>query len=140
VNVIEIFTPTLCCEYFFHIQHTLLIKIFSLLVTSDHEPLSTIEYHHQGFAIPPIMAPSAVDEAPAASAASAAPVKIYPPAKIYPVRDVKFQKALAPEADGREAALARPSGSVAIVIDNGALKSLINSSLVIGLLNSPTNI
>ncbi|KAL7628903.1 Nuclear actin-protein involved in chromatin remodeling [Parahypoxylon ruwenzoriense] len=62
------------------------------------------------------MAPSAIDP-------PALPVrqeKTYPPARIYNVKETKFEKHVPPQPDGREQALARPDGSVAIVIDNGS--------------------
>ncbi|KAL2890165.1 Actin-like protein arp5 [Ceratocystis lukuohia] len=48
------------------------------------------------------------------------PQRTYPPAKIYPVREAKFEQAIPVQQDGREKALSLPSGSAAIVIDNGS--------------------
>jgi actin-related protein 5 len=62
------------------------------------------------------MAPSAIDEA---AALHAPPERTYPPAKIFPVKEVKFEKPIAVQVDGREKALAQPAGTTAIVIDNG---------------------
>ncbi len=45
--------------------------------------------------------------------------KTYPPARIFNVKETKFEKHAASQPDGREKALAKPEGSVAIVIDNG---------------------
>jgi len=45
--------------------------------------------------------------------------KTYPPAKIFPVKEPKFEKIITPQFDGREKALAQPSGGAVIVIDNG---------------------
>lgn len=61
------------------------------------------------------MAPSAID-------LPALPVreeKIYPPPRIYNVKETRFEKPTPAQPDGYEKALARPAGSVAIVIDNG---------------------
>ena len=63
------------------------------------------------------MAPSAIDP-------PALPVrqeKTYPPARIYPVKETKFEKPIPAQPDGREEALAKPAGSVAIVIDKPML-------------------
>lgn len=65
------------------------------------------------------MAPSAMD-------IPALPIrqeKTYPPARIYNVKETKFDKPIPAQPDGREEALERPAGSVAIVIDNGAVLS-----------------
>ncbi|KAI0019533.1 putative chromatin remodeling complex subunit [Xylariomycetidae sp. FL0641] len=64
------------------------------------------------------MAPSAID-----APMPPLPVrqeKEYPPAKIFSVTETRFEKHVAPQPDGREKALARPEGDVAIVIDNGS--------------------
>lgn len=45
--------------------------------------------------------------------------KIYPPARIFPVKELRFEKHIPPQPDGREKALAQPQGGAAIVIDNG---------------------
>jgi actin-related protein 5 len=45
--------------------------------------------------------------------------KNLPTPTLYPVKEVKFDKYTAPQADGHERALAQPQGSTAIVIDNG---------------------
>ncbi|KAG4224409.1 hypothetical protein PC116_g27137, partial [Phytophthora cactorum] len=61
--------------------------------------------------------------APSATDLPALPVrqeKMYPPPRIYNVKETKFEKPTPPQPDGREEALARPAGSVAIVIDNGS--------------------
>ncbi|OTB15482.1 hypothetical protein K445DRAFT_375937 [Daldinia sp. EC12] len=61
--------------------------------------------------------------APSATDLPALPVrqeKTYPPPRIYNVKETKFEKPTPPQPDGREEALARPAGSVAIVIDNGS--------------------
>ncbi|KAF3007109.1 hypothetical protein G7054_g11540 [Neopestalotiopsis clavispora] len=46
--------------------------------------------------------------------------KIYPPARIFPVKELRFEKHIPPQPDGREKALAQPQGGAAIVIDNGS--------------------
>lgn len=61
------------------------------------------------------MAPSAI-ETPALPVREE---KTYPPARIFNVKETKFDKPTPSQPDGREEALARPAGSVAIVIDNG---------------------
>ena len=45
--------------------------------------------------------------------------KTYPPAKVFPMREVRFEKAVPIQKEGREKALMRPAGSSAIVIDAG---------------------
>lgn len=62
------------------------------------------------------MAPSAVDQAPAAPEE-----KTYPPANIFPVRETRFKTYIQPQEDGRRRALEEPDGA-AIVIDNGELR------------------
>lgn len=65
------------------------------------------------------MAPSAID-----TPMPPLPVreeKTYPPARIFNVKETKFEKHVAPQADGREKALAMAEGSAAIVIDNGSI-------------------
>jgi hypothetical protein len=72
-----------------------------------------------------IMAPSATEAD--ASAIPALPVreeKTYPPAKLFNVKETRFDKYVAPQPEGREKALAQPSGSAAIVIDNGTTATL----------------
>ncbi|KAK8106290.1 actin [Apiospora kogelbergensis] len=67
------------------------------------------------------MAPSAVD--PTVSALAALPVreeKTYPAARIFPMKENRFEKPTPEQPDGREKALAQPTGSAAIVIDNGS--------------------
>lgn len=61
------------------------------------------------------MAPSAID----LPAIPAREEKTYPPPRIFSVKDTKFEKPVPAQPDGYEKALARPAGSVAIVIDNG---------------------
>lgn len=46
-----------------------------------------------------------------------------PPPKLYPVQEVKFERYMPPQVDGREQALAQPRGSTAIVIDNGQTRA-----------------
>ncbi|KAM4056746.1 actin domain-containing protein [Hirsutella rhossiliensis] len=61
------------------------------------------------------MAPSAIDDKPAA----AAPDKTCPPANISLVKETRFEKYIPPQHDGRKRALENP-GAAAIVIDNGS--------------------
>jgi actin-related protein 5 len=67
------------------------------------------------------MAPSAID--PPTQVLGEIPTrkeKTYPPAKIFQVKEVRFEKHISPQPDGREKALTQPQGGAAIVIDNGA--------------------
>ncbi|KAK7997094.1 O-methyltransferase- family 2 [Apiospora arundinis] len=67
------------------------------------------------------MAPSAVDTtAPALTALPMREEKTYPAARIFPMKENRFEKPTPEQPDGREKALARPTGSAAIVIDNGS--------------------
>ncbi|OTB06376.1 hypothetical protein M426DRAFT_55381 [Hypoxylon sp. CI-4A] len=65
------------------------------------------------------MAPSAIDP-PSIPPLPVRQEKTYPPARIYNVKETKFEKPIPAQPDGREAALTKPAGSVAIVIDNGS--------------------
>jgi actin-related protein 5 len=47
-----------------------------------------------------------------------------PPPTVYPVQEVKFERHMPPQVDGREKALARPPGTTAIVIDNGKARPI----------------
>ncbi|KAI1766208.1 actin-related protein, ARP5 class [Hypoxylon sp. FL1150] len=62
------------------------------------------------------MAPSAIDP----PAIPARQEKTYPPPRIFNAKETKFEKPVTAQPDGYEKALARPAGSVAIVIDNGS--------------------
>lgn len=62
------------------------------------------------------MAPSATYE-PLPSVKG--PKEGLPPPTVYPVKEVKFEKAIPSQHDGREKALKQPDGTAAIVIDNG---------------------
>ncbi|KAJ9142839.1 Actin-like ATPase domain-containing protein [Coniochaeta hoffmannii] len=64
------------------------------------------------------MAPSAIDAPTTLSRREA--LAMLPPPTVYPVQEVKFEKYMPPQIDGREKALARPQGTTAIVIDNGS--------------------
>lgn len=46
------------------------------------------------------------------------------PPTLYPVKEVKFEKPIAVQQDGREKALQQPADSAAIVIDNGTSEAL----------------
>jgi len=71
------------------------------------------------------MAPSAIDEQPFVLPPNKRPPeRTYPPARIFPVQEVKFEKSIPVQEDGREKALAQPEGSAAIVIDTGRLGHL----------------
>ncbi|KAH7328119.1 putative chromatin remodeling complex subunit [Stachybotrys elegans] len=61
------------------------------------------------------MAPSAIDEPPAAAPPSD---KTYSPANIFPVKETRFDKFIEPSEDGRKKALEQPGA--ALVIDNGS--------------------
>lgn len=61
------------------------------------------------------MAPATISE----SASQREALSKLPPPTLYPVRETKFDKYIPPQVDGREKALAAPSGTAAIVIDNG---------------------
>ncbi|KAK7704623.1 Actin-related protein 5 [Diaporthe eres] len=63
------------------------------------------------------MAPSAIYEP---LPATKGPREDLPPPTTYPVKDLKFEKIIPPQPDGREKALQQPEGSAAIVIDNGS--------------------
>ena len=63
------------------------------------------------------MAPSAIDAPTILSRREA--LAMLPAPTVYPVQEVKFEKYMPPQIDGREKALARPQGTTAIVIDNG---------------------
>lgn len=68
------------------------------------------------------MAPSAVDE-PADAAAvdiKMTDTRTFPPPNIYPVKEMRFEKYIEPQPDGRKRALEQPD-SAAIVIDNGKI-------------------
>ena len=71
------------------------------------------------------MAPSAIDP-PALPVRQA---KTYPPARIYNVKETRFEAPTPVQTDGREKALEKPAGSVAIVIDNGACPHHLVESL-----------
>jgi len=45
--------------------------------------------------------------------------KSLPPPTIHPVKEIKFDKYIPPQTDGRAAAEAQAGGRAAIVIDNG---------------------
>ncbi len=70
------------------------------------------------------MAPSAIDppaQGPSQSAVTSPP-------RLYPVKEAHFEKFLEPQPDGYEQAVSRGSSNVAIVIDNGNLRTLPNES------------
>lgn len=52
------------------------------------------------------------------------PTADLPPPKLYPVKEVKFEKPIPIQPDGREKALAQKDGDAAIIIDNGTLSLL----------------
>lgn len=62
------------------------------------------------------MAPSAIYEP---LPATRGPEDDLPPPTTYPVKDLKFEKIIPAQPDGREKALQQPGGTAAIVIDNG---------------------
>lgn len=62
------------------------------------------------------MAPSAIYEP---LPATRGPKEDLPPPTTYPVKDLKFEKIIPAQPDGREKALQQPEGTAAIVIDNG---------------------
>lgn len=47
--------------------------------------------------------------------------KTLPEPIVHPVKEVKFEKFVAPQTNGRETAKAQPGGNAAIVIDYGEL-------------------
>ena len=63
------------------------------------------------------MAPMALDE----PVLQPGPKADLPPPTVYPVKEVRFEKYITPQHDGREKALAQPEGNAAIVIDNGQI-------------------
>ncbi len=66
------------------------------------------------------MAPSAIEESSfILPDKKRPPERTYPPAKIFPVREARFEKPIPVQEDGRQKALAQPSGGAVIVIDNG---------------------
>ncbi len=71
------------------------------------------------------MAPMAIDEPVSRREAW----KSLPPPTIYPLKEAKFEKYIAPQADGHEKAKAQPGGRAAIVIDNGEYGPLTDSHL-----------
>ncbi|KEZ41117.1 Actin-like protein arp5 [Scedosporium apiospermum] len=67
------------------------------------------------------MAPSAIEESSfILPDKKRPPERTYPPAKIFPVREARFEKPIPVQEDGRQKALAQPSGGAVIVIDNGS--------------------
>ncbi|CAI4210583.1 unnamed protein product [Parascedosporium putredinis] len=67
------------------------------------------------------MAPSAIDETTLVVPDNKRPPeRIYPPAKIFPVREARFEDPIPIHEDGRQKALAQPTGGAVIVIDNGS--------------------
>lgn len=61
------------------------------------------------------MAPMALDE----PLLQRGPKADLPPPTVYPAKEVRFEKFISPQHDGREKALAQPEGTATIVIDNG---------------------
>lgn len=71
------------------------------------------------------MAPTAIYDPVLAKPGPAADL---PPPKLYPVKEVKFEKPVPVQQDGRDKAMAQ-DGDVAIVIDNGTHTHLTRDCL-----------
>lgn len=73
------------------------------------------------------MAPSAIDRP---GQGQSQPAVTTPP-HLYSVKEAHFERFLEPQPDGYEQAVGRGSSNVAIVIDNGELRSLMSLSVAV---------